>query len=319
MFGPQLAFHRTVRVLARSVLTAALPVALVASVLAIVVPGGDGRAPAGASAPPIVPALREVGSLASREGQVDSGVGVFPALAPPGRLAFPSGVAIEAARRFGRGREGQVAFAVADERGAVTGLEPNRAFLSASLTKAMVLVAFLRQAVQERFEPTASERESLGFMIRLSDNASADRMYARVGDDRLRELASAAGMARFAIAGHWANATVTPADQARFFLVADLLVPRRERAFARTLLETVSPEQTWGVPKTARPRWRTFFKGGWRPEGEGELVHQAALLERGGRRVAVAVMTVRNRDMAYGEKTIEGVGRRLLASRPGRK
>jgi hypothetical protein len=173
----------------------------------------------------------------------------------------------------------------------------------------MMLVALLRR----ESEPTESERASLGYMIRLSDNDSADRIYSRVGDEGLRAVADAAGMARFAVSGHWANATLTPADQARFFLVADRLVPRRERAFARTLLETVSAEQTWGVPAAARPRWRTFFKGGWRPEGDGELVHQAALLERGGRRLAVAVMTVRNPDIVYAEKTIEGVARRLLA------
>ena len=76
----------------------------------------------------------------------------------------------------------------------------------------------------------------------------------------------------------------------------------------------MSAEQTWGIPKASRPRWRTFFKGGWRPENDGELVHQSALLERGARRLAVSVMTTDDRDMVYGEKTIEGVARRLLAS-----
>ena len=304
--------------LARSALTTAVPVALVASALAFLVPGGGGRAPAGASPSPpaIVPGLREVGSLAAAEGQVDSGVGVFPALAPPARLAFPSGLAIQAARRFARRREGGVAFAVVDERGALRGLDPDRTFFSASLTKAMVLVAFLRQAARRHQEPTESERRSLGFMIRLSDNESADRMYERVGDEGLREVARTVGMSRFAVSGAWANATLTPADQARFFLVADRLVPRRDRAFARRLLETVSPQQTWGLPRAARPGWRTFFKGGWRPEDRGELVHQAALLERGERRMAIAVMTVRSRDMSYGERTIEGIARRLLAPRP---
>ena len=137
--------------MARSILTAAVPVALVASALAFVVPGGDGRAPAGASQPPgpaVVPGLRDVGALDSPEGQVDSGVGVYPALAPPARLAFPSGPAIRAARRFARAREGEVAFAVADERGGVSGLDVDRTFRSASLTKAMLLVAFLRRDVR---------------------------------------------------------------------------------------------------------------------------------------------------------------------------
>jgi hypothetical protein len=152
-------------------------------------------------------------------------------------------------------------------------------------------------------------------MIRLSDNASADRMYARVGDEGLRELARAVGMGRFRISGDWANAAMTPADQARFFLVADRLVPPRDRPFARTVLATVAAEQAWGVPVAARPRWRTLFKGGWRPQGDSELVHQGALLERGARRLGLAVMTTANPGMAYGERTIEGIARRLLAPR----
>ena len=83
----------------------------------------------------------------------------------------------------------------------------------------------------------------------------------------MRELARAAGMRRFSIAGDWASARVTAADQARFFLALDDLTPPRYRALERDLLETVSPLQTWGIPRAARPRWRTYFKGGWRPEG----------------------------------------------------
>ena len=300
--------------MARRALTAALPVALVASALAFAIPGGDGREPASAApaAPAVVPGLREVGALAAPEGQVDSGAGVYPALAPPARLAFPGGAAIRAARRFARGR-GDVAFAVAYGRGGVSGTGVNRTFPSASLSKAMILVAFLRQRAEQGVAPTESERVSLGYMLRLSDNASADRIYARVGDAGLLEVARAAGMRRFAVSGYWAGATVTPADQARFFLEVDRLVPAPERAFARGLLETISPEQTWGAPVAARPRWRTFFKGGWRPGGDGELVHQAALLERGARRIAVAVMTAGNPDMLYGQRTIEGITRRLLA------
>src|SRR5213079_3190884 len=97
---------------------------------------------------------------------------------------------------------------------------------------------------------------TLGFMIRISDNDSAQRIYDRVGDAAMRDVARRAGMTHFAISGDWANATLTAGDQARFFLVLDDLVPPRFRELARDLLEGVAPYQTWGIPIAARPRWR---------------------------------------------------------------
>src|SRR5215204_4022359 len=73
----------------------------------------------------------------------------------------------------------------------------------------------------------------------------------------------------------------------------DRLLPApRRRSYAPYLLSHVAPFHTWGIPRAARPRgWRVFFKGGWRPDGSGQLVHQAALLERAPRRIAIAVLT----------------------------
>ncbi len=272
----------------------------------------------GRLAPPVSPALRTVADLAlpGGPGQVDSGVGMYSRLTTADRLVFPGPAALDGARRFARAREGEVAFAVADDRGGVSGLDVHRPFPSASLSKAMLLVAYLRKLEAEGSEPTQSDLDTLGYMIRLSDNASADTIYSRVGDEALMDLARRAGMKGFAVSGYWADAMVTPADQARFFLAIDRLAPRTYRELTRDLLESVSEPQSWGIPVDARPRWRVFFKGGWRPEEDGEMVHQAALLEQGARRVAIAVMTAGDRDMVYGEGSIQGVGRLLLGGAP---
>ena len=268
----------------------------------------------GASENGVYPALQQTGMLgAIGDGTVDSGAGVYPALTASDRLVAPDAAAVREAARWMAGRSGRNAFAVVDERGGVSGVDPHERFLSASLTKAMILVAFLRRLERTREEPSRFELLSLGYMIRLSDNASADSIFRRVGGEGLRELARSAGMRDFRMAEDWANATVTPADQARLFVGLERLVPQRFLPLARELLETVSPLHSWGIPRAARPGWRTFFKGGWRPEAGAEVVHQAALLESGSRRLGLAVMTGEDPSKLYGERTIEGVARRLLA------
>ena len=228
------------------------------------------------------------------------------------RVAVPPRRRIASARRFLAARAGQTAFAVVDSRGRLTGLRSDEQFSSASVVKAMLLVARLDALDRAGTAPGAGERALLGAMVRRSDNRAADAIYARVGDAGLMRLARRARMRRFGAVGYWANARVTPADQARFFLRLDPLLPRRQRAYGRGLLSGVVAEQSWGIPRAGRPRWRVFFKGGWRPEAGGYLVHQAARLERGERVVAVAVMTRANPSHYYGTETVRGVALRLL-------
>jgi hypothetical protein len=57
---------------------------------------------------------------------------------------------------------------------------------------------------------------------------------------------------------------------------------------------------------------RGFFKGGWRRSSLGHLVHQVALLERGRRAMAIAVLTEANPSHGYGHETVRGIAARLL-------
>ena len=54
------------------------------------------------------------------------------------------------------------------------------------------------------------------------------------------------------------------------------------------------------------------FKGGWTPAGGGWRVNQSALLRKGDRRFAIAVLTEGDPSLGYGATTISGVTRRLL-------
>ena len=176
----------------------------------------------------------------------------------------------------------------------------------------MLLVAHLDALARAGASLAQGDRALLALMVRRSDNKAATAIYARVGDAGLMRLARRARMRRFSVAGYWANARITAADQARFFLRLDSLLPPRHRAYGRSLLAGVVAEQSWGIPRAARPRWRVFFKGGWRPEPAGYLVHQVARLEGDDRVVVIAVMTRANPSHRYGTETVRGVALRLL-------
>lgn len=224
----------------------------------------------------------------------------------------PSAHALRSARRWADTRQGRVSFAVVDTRGRLSGLRSREAFPSASVVKAMLLVAYLDQPVRRRRALVSSEKALLDPMVRVSDNRAASAVYGQLGDPGLVRLARRARMRGFAPAGYWANTGITAADQARFFRRVTELTPARHRSYARGLLAGVAPEQAWGVPQAAKPRWRSLYKGGWRRSATGRLVHQAALLERGRERLAAAVLTDGNPSHEYGAATIRGVAARLL-------
>jgi hypothetical protein len=219
---------------------------------------------------------------------------------------------IEEAQRWARRRAGTVAFAVAGV-GRIRGVGVDRRYPSASVVKAMLALAVARAARDRAL--TAGERALLRPMIVFSDNDAASAIYAQVGAGGLQGVARAAGMTRFADVGNWADAQLTARDQVRLFLRIDRLTPRRHRHYLRGLLASVVPSQRWGIAPVAEERgFHIMFKGGWRTN----IFHQVALLERDGKRIALAVLT-RSGDHGYGRDTQSGIAARVLARAPSRR
>ena len=113
-------------------------------------------------------------------------------------------------------------------------------------------------------------------MIRVSDNRAADAVHARVGLAALSRLARRAGMRHFLPHPVWGGSTIAAADQARFFLRIDRLVPPRHRRYALGLLRGVVPAQRWGIAQAVPAGWRIAFKGGWGRGVTRQVDHQAA-------------------------------------------
>ena len=231
--------------------------------------------------------------------------------------AHPWSYRVEAAERFADRRAGVVSFAVVDEGGGLRGAHVGRVHNAASVVKVMFLAAYLREPEVRDRRLTAGERRTLGPMIKRSDNQAADAVYERVGPGALHELADDAGMTRFATRVPWSLSEITARDQARFLHRLERFIPKRHEGYAMNLLTRIVPSQRWGIPPAAPEGWKLHYKGGWfgRPHWR---VNQVMLLRRPPRRLSLAILTRDQPSKRYGERTIEGVARRLLRGYDGR-
>jgi hypothetical protein len=225
---------------------------------------------------------------------------------------FPWHKRVREAAEFVQGRTGSASFAVVDERRRVHGYRATVQYSSASLVKAMLLVAYVNHREVRRRDLRPAERRLLSPMIRLSDNDAASAISGRVGPGGLNRLAHRSGMRRFVANPVWGGCQVAARDQARFFSRIRALLPKRHRKFALGLLRRIVSYERWGIPPGAPRGWTPFFKGGWFQDDDGWRVHQAALLRMGDRRIAIAVLTRGDPSLEYGAATITGVTSRLL-------
>jgi beta-lactamase class A len=232
---------------------------------------------------------------------------------PKGASAGPAwSDRVQNAAAYAHSRQGSVYFAVTDENNRLHGRRICRVAPSASVLKAMLLVAYLRRASVRDRALTASDRSLLRPMIRRSANEPANRIIGIVGRAGVNCVARRAGMRRFQLRlPIWGHSEITACDQVRFFRRIEAHLPKRHRRYGMRLLASIVPSQRWGIPPVKPEGWRIYFKGGW-GSGTGRVTHQVALLRKGDTRISLAVLTQFNPSQAYGKRTIRGVARRLL-------
>ncbi len=217
---------------------------------------------------------------------------------------------LEAARAYAATRAGTISFAVRTRRRLYRS-DAYRVYPSASVVKAMLMVAYLNHPSVRGRKLHGADHALLDPMVRWSDNAAASQVRNFVGNGALEHLADRVGMRRFATAPSWGSTQITAAGQSKLFLRIDRYVARRHRDTASWLLRSIVPEQRWGVGRVHPRGWTVRFKGGW-GDGDGEVDHQVAQLRRGKRRVSLAILTSANPGHAYGKQTLAGIARRLL-------
>ena len=218
---------------------------------------------------------------------------------------------VKAALAYVHERKGSVRFAVRTEKRG-WGYRPTDGVHSASVVKALLLVAYLDDPRVRSRPLRAADRRLIDPMIRRSDNAAATRVLAFVGPQRVSATASRVGMRRFVLNPIvWGGSRIDASDQARFFLRHRR--PRRPGPSPdrHASAAHVVPSQRWGVARVRPTAGGCTSRRGW-GSGTGLVDHQVALLRHGTDRVAVAVLTTGDPDHAYGQQTLRGVFARLL-------
>jgi beta-lactamase class A len=226
----------------------------------------------------------------------------------PVRLWQPD---VRAAVAYAATRSGEVSFAVRSEHRA-WGRRPSHTVPSASVLKAMLLVAYLDDPRVRYRRLGAADHRLIDPMIQRSDNSAASQVLAFVGSSGVYGVARRAGMLNFGLDPViWGRSRIDAGDQARFLLHIDAQVAPRHRASAMHLLATVTASQRWGIGRLRLPGWQLYFKGGW-GSGSGAVEHQVVLLRHGAIRLALAVLITASPSHAYAKETLRRVFAALL-------
>ncbi|MFB4297971.1 serine hydrolase [Actinomadura sp. NTSP31] len=229
-------------------------------------------------------------------------------------------------RAYLRGRPGRAGVMAADLRsGRTFGLNETSQFVTASVIKVDILAALLLQHQWQGVGLSEGERALAGRMIRRSDNAAADALYADVGrGDGLRRAGEVFGLEHtdpYPVS--WGSSWTSPSDQVR--LIRSLasapspLAPANGRYVLR-LMRSVVPAQAWGISAAARPGERVALKNGWVPlryEGNGWAVNSIGRITGHGHDFVVAVFSCDSPTMREGVATVEHVATAVVSALRG--
>ena len=214
----------------------------------------------------------------------------------------------------------QVGFALMTATGGtVAALNANTQNYGASITKAMLLVAYLRDSAGQGLDSTSNSE--LTSMIEASDNQAADRVYAHLTSPAqdVASVAADAGMTGFHLSLSdpvytLGQSLVTAHDFAQFFAVIERLMPARYKSFGMNLLAHV--EQRVGVLVAGLPGV-VYSKEGWKPESPGLLgapyvVNQAAQFVCHGVTYGIAVTVGHAPDQTAAEAVVQRIANSLM-------
>jgi hypothetical protein len=205
----------------------------------------------------------------------------------------------------------------------------------ASITKSMILVAYLNQVGSGTLSSSATA--NLTGMIEQSNDQDSNNVLGLLNDpaSQISAVASSAGMTGFKLnltgdsLYNLGQSQITANDFAKFFSKIDTMFPATQKSFALGLLSTITPQAGLlqaGLPGTV------YSKEGWKPEPGGGsdppvsgspnpfgdegapwVVNQAGQFSSGGTTYGVAVTVSGTDSESSGEGIVKNVVSALIS------
>jgi Beta-lactamase enzyme family len=186
---------------------------------------------------------------------------------------------------------------------------------TASVVKVQVLACLLLTAQDNDRDLTATELSLAKRMIRASDNDATTTLFSRLGRaSAISKCNKRLGMTQTTVASSWGLTKTTVNDQVK--LLAKLVdkkgpLDAGSRDLAFDLMNTVDPDQDWGVPAVAKTGEKATVKNGWLPrstEGNRWIINTVGRVtadEDGDIDVSIAVLSHGHSTMPGGIKVVE--------------
>ncbi|NSC25329.1 serine hydrolase [Streptomyces albus subsp. chlorinus] len=215
-----------------------------------------------------------------------------------------------------RAHRGKAAVALYDRSsGTSCSYRAGTAYDSASVVKATLLAALLRQAEEDHRKLSPREKKLATAMITKSDNDSTSTLWREVGRGGVRHFLDLAGMKHTEPGrrGYWGLTQVTAGDQAKLLklLTSDNRVLNAgSRAYELRLMHKVVASQRWGTPAGAPKDATVHVKNGWLSRAtHGWRVNSIGAFTGGGHDYGIAILSQDNRTMGDGIRTVEAAAR----------
>jgi beta-lactamase class A len=221
-------------------------------------------------------------------------------------------------------RAGVVLAAVYDVKtGQTWSLGPGQPQDEASVVKLDVLETLLAQQGDSTSAGLPATDQSLAQqMIEDSDNDAATSLwYAVGGAASIRSFNQKAGLTHTSPSScvdcpgfpwpGWGLTTTTPADQIallRALVEPSPLLTARDRSYALSLMENVTPSQRWGISGGVPAQATVALKNGWLPLNATDTdwqINSVGWVSGQGRNYLMAVLTTGNPTEQYGIDTID--------------